>query len=138
MLATPICLLMSIYASFVYGKWDLLYLCKVKTSHFLTILRIKAILYANLESISIEFREIRGWSPVVASLPFVALLVGIFFAAAVNIYNNQYYFKQFQANGNRPVPEARLPPMMLGTFAFTAGLFLFACKSPDNRCWMSC
>jgi hypothetical protein len=65
---------------------------------------------------------------VVASLPFIALLIGIFCAAAINIYNNKYYFQKFKANNNRPVPEARLPPMMLGGFVFTAGLFIFACE----------
>ncbi|KAJ6145114.1 Efflux pump bik6 [Penicillium chermesinum] len=115
MLATPICLLMSIYASFVY-----------------------AILYANLESVPIEYQQVRGWSPVVASLPFIALLIGIFCAAAINIYNNDYYFKQFRANGNKPVPEARLPPMMVGSFAFTAGLFIFAwTSSPHINYWPS-
>lgn len=89
---------------------------------------ILGILYANLEAFSYEFQEIRGWGPVVGNLPFIALLVGIFFAAAVNIYNNKYYFKQFKANGNKAVPEARLPPMMIGGFTFTAGLFVFGCK----------
>ncbi|KAF7122288.1 hypothetical protein CNMCM5793_000245 [Aspergillus hiratsukae] len=83
MLATPICLLMSIYASFVYG-----------------------ILYTNLESFCIEFQKIRGWGTVVGNLPFIALLIGIFFAGAVNIFNNTYYFNQFKVNGNKPVPEA--------------------------------
>ncbi|KAJ5732329.1 Efflux pump bik6 [Penicillium malachiteum] len=109
MLATPICLFMSVYAAFVYG-----------------------ILYANLESFSIEFHEIRGWSTVVGNLPFLALFTGILFAAALNVYNNKYYFKQFQANNNRPVPEARLPPMMIGGIAFTAGLFLFAWTSKTS------
>ena len=86
------------------------------------------ILYANLEAFSVEFQEIRRWGPVVGNLPFISLLVGIFFAAAVNIYNNKYHFKKFKANGNRAVPEARLPPMMIGGFAFTAGLFVFGCE----------
>ncbi|KAM3512581.1 hypothetical protein MY11210_003756 [Beauveria gryllotalpidicola] len=115
MLGTPICLLMSIYASFVYG-----------------------ILYANLEAFSVVFQEIRHWGPVVGSLPFIALLVGIFFAAAVNIYNNKYYFKKFKANDNKAVPEARLPPMMIGGFAFTAGLFVFGwTSSPHINYWPS-
>ncbi|THC96969.1 hypothetical protein EYZ11_003577 [Aspergillus tanneri] len=115
MLGTPICLLISIYASFVYG-----------------------ILYANLESFSIEFREIRGWDPIVSSLPFIALLVGIIFAAGVNIFNNRYYFDQFRANNNRAVPEARLPPMMLGGIAFAAGLFVFGwTSSPGINYWPS-
>ncbi|KPM46338.1 hypothetical protein AK830_g84 [Neonectria ditissima] len=76
MLGTPICFLMSLYASFVYG-----------------------ILYANLESFVIEFQEVRHWGPVVGNLPFIALLIGIFFAAAINIYNNKYYRKRLMENG---------------------------------------
>lgn len=83
------------------------------------------ILYASLESFSIEYREIRGWARVVSNLPFISLLVGIFFAAGVNIYNNKYYFNQFKAHNNKPVPEARL---MLGGITFTVGLFIFGCK----------
>ncbi|ENH66799.1 hypothetical protein FOC1_g10007455 [Fusarium oxysporum f. sp. cubense race 1] len=106
MMATPICLLMSLYASFVYG-----------------------ILYANLESFSIEYQEVRQWGPVVGTLPFIALLIGILSAAAVNIYNNKYYRRKLLENGYRAVPEARLPPMMLGGIVFTAGQFLFAWTS---------
>ncbi|EXA33748.1 hypothetical protein FOVG_15049 [Fusarium oxysporum f. sp. pisi HDV247] len=107
MMATPICLLMSLYASFVYA----------------------GILYANLESFSIEYQEVRQWGPVVGTLPFIALLIGILCAAAVNIYNNRYYRRKLMENGYRAVPEARLPPMMLGGIVFTAGQFLFAWTS---------
>lgn len=86
------------------------------------------ILYANLESFSIEYQEVRQWGPVVGTLPFIALLIGILCAAAVNIYNNKYYRRRLMENGYRAVPEARLPPMMLGGIVFTAGQFLFACK----------
>lgn len=89
---------------------------------------VAGILYANLESFSFEFQEIRRWGLVVGNLPFISLLIGIFIAGAINIFNNKYYFNQFKANGNKPVPEARLPPMMLGGFAFAAGLFIFACQ----------
>lgn len=109
MLGTPICFLMSIYAAFVY-----------------------AILYANLEGFSIEYQENRGWGAVVGNLSFIALLIGIIFAAAVNILNNRYYFRIFRANGNKAVPEARLPPMMAGGFAFTGGMFLYGWTSSKN------
>lgn len=69
---------------------------------------------------------------MVGNLVFLALLTGILLAAAVNIFNNKYYFNQLQANNNRPFPEARLPPMMVGGIAFTAGLFLFACMSKNS------
>jgi hypothetical protein len=90
------------------------------------------ILYANLESFSIEYQEVRQWGPVVGSLPFIALLIGILCAAAINIYNNKYYGKKLVENGYRAVPEARLPPMMLGGIVFTAGQFLFACELPSQ------
>ncbi|PYI01088.1 MFS general substrate transporter [Aspergillus sclerotiicarbonarius CBS 121057] len=114
-LGTPIGLLMSSYGAFVY-----------------------AILYVNLESFAIEFQEIRGWGPVTGSLPFVALLVGIFFAAFFNVYNNRYYFKKLRENNGKPVPEARLPPMMVGGLVFTGGLFLFGwTSSPKINYWPS-
>ncbi|GLI74030.1 hypothetical protein PoHVEF18_002263 [Penicillium ochrochloron] len=93
---------------------------------------IGGILYATLEAFSIEFQEISWWGPVVGNLPFISLLVGIFFAAAFNIYNNKYHFNKFKANGNKAVLEARLPPMMIGGFAFTAGLFVFGWTSSQH------
>ncbi|PWY85090.1 MFS general substrate transporter [Aspergillus heteromorphus CBS 117.55] len=114
-LGTPIGLLMSTFGSFVY-----------------------AILYVNLESFAIEFQERRGWGPVTGNLPFIALLVGIFFAGLTNVYNNRYYFKQLRANNGKPLPEARLPPMMVGSFAFAGGLFLFGwTSSPAINYWPS-
>ena len=89
MLLTPICFCVALYASFVYG-----------------------ILYANLAAFPIEFQEERGWNLLVGALPFLALLIGILLAGAANVLNQSYYNKCFKANGNKPVPEARLPPMV--------------------------
>ncbi|KAH7204762.1 MFS transporter [Fusarium oxysporum] len=109
MLLDPICLLLTIYTSFVY-----------------------AILYASLESFALEYGRFRGWGPVVSQLPFLSLLIGCLFAAAANIFNNIYYGKKLVANHFKPVPEARLPPMMVGGFAFSAGLFLFGWTSVEH------
>ncbi|KAI0115701.1 MFS multidrug transporter-like protein [Nemania sp. FL0031] len=110
LLLDPICLFLTIYGSFVY-----------------------AILYASIESFALEYGQIRGWGPVVSQLPFLALLVGCFIAAAGNIYNNAvYYVSRLVANHYKPVPEARLPPMMVGSFAFAAGLFLFGWTSSKH------
>ena len=89
MLVTPICFCVALYASFVYG-----------------------ILYANLAAFPIEFEEERGWNLLVGALPFLALLVGILLGGVVNVFNQSYYNNCFKANGNKPVPEARLPPMV--------------------------
>ncbi|KAF2101194.1 putative MFS multidrug transporter [Rhizodiscina lignyota] len=114
MLFTPICFLVALYASFVYG-----------------------ILYANLASFPIEFQEERGWNPVVGALPFLALLLGILGGAVANLFNQQYYMKRFVANNNRAVPEARLPPMMGGSIIFSAGLFIFGWTSDPSIHWIA-
>ena len=41
------------------------------------------------------------------------------------IRNNKFYIRAFEKNGNKAIPEARLPPMMGGSFAFAAGMFTF-------------
>jgi hypothetical protein len=87
------------YASFVYG---ILYLC--------------------LAAIPIQFSEERNWSSVNGNLPFLAILLGTALAGCVNILNNGFYVRRFEANGNRAVPEARLPPMMIGSVFFASGL----------------
>ena len=104
LLTTPICFLVALYASFCYG-----------------------ILYGFLAALPIEFQQLRGWNPVVGALPFIAMLIGVFFGAATNLINQRFYVKRLRANNGRPVPEARLPPMMLGSVLFTAGLFLVSC-----------
>ncbi|KAF2760610.1 MFS multidrug transporter [Pseudovirgaria hyperparasitica] len=114
LLTTPICFLVALYASFVYG-----------------------ILYANLGAFPYVFEELRGWNQVVGALPFLALLVGILFGAVANILNQKYYIKKFIANGRRAVPEARLPPMMMGSVVFAAGLFIFAWTADPKFHWIA-
>lgn len=114
LLVTPICFLVALYASFVYG-----------------------ILYLFLAAIPIQFKEKRGWSPVVAELPFLAFLLGVVFAGAENVYNNRFYIRKFKANGNKAVPEARLPPMMIGSVFFAGGLFLFGWTSSPRIHWIA-
>lgn len=54
-------------------------------------------------------------------------------AAGMNLLNQKYYIKKFHENNNRPVPEARLPPMMIGSVFFAAGLFIFAWTGGDVK-----
>ena len=112
LLATPICFFVALYASFVYG-----------------------ILYLSLASFPIEFQEVRGWNQVVGALPFLAILVGFFLGAVANLFNQKFYAKRFGANNNRPVPEARLPPMMFGSVFFAAGMFMLGWTSQRDIFW---
>ncbi|MCJ1285854.1 hypothetical protein MMC26_005196 [Xylographa opegraphella] len=114
MLMTPICFLIALYASFVYG-----------------------ILYGNLAAWPLEFEGERGWNQFVGTLPFLALLIGIIIGGIANILNASFYTKRFHANGDRPVPEARLPPMMIGSVFFAVGLFLFGWTSGRDTPWIA-
>ena len=113
LLFTPICFLMALYASFVYG-----------------------IFYLSLAAFPVEFQENRGWNLVVGNLPFLGLLTGIMIGSVLNVSNQHYYLPKFRANRNRPVPEARLPPMMVGSVFFAGGLFIFGWTSPNNIFWI--
>jgi hypothetical protein len=62
LLATPICFLVALYASFCYGVF---YLC--------------------LGAIPIQFAEERGWGPVTSEAPFLAILLGTFVGGGINI-----------------------------------------------------
>lgn len=115
MLLTPICFLVALYAAFVY-----------------------AILYSFLSAFPVEFQEERGWNQLVGNLPFLATLVGILVGAFVNVLSSEkYYYKRWEQNNKRPVPEARLPPMMFGSIFFAGGLFIFGWTSDRNIHWIA-
>lgn len=93
---------------------------------------VYAILYLTLEVFPIVFSEERGWSLVVSTLPFLALFVGVLFALTVNLANQPRYARIVDMNKGRPVPEARLAPMVVGGVLFAIGLLWFGwCASPS-------
>jgi len=107
LLMTPICFLVALYASFCYG-----------------------ILYMQLGGIPIIFGEKRGWNPLVAVLPFVCILIGAVLGSLINVWNQKRYNKAFRAASNRPVPEQRLPAMMIGSVLFSGSQFLVGWTGP--------
>jgi hypothetical protein len=113
LLCTPICFLMALYASFCYG-----------------------ILYMQLGAIPIIFGELRGWGPLVATLPFLCIFLGAILGCLLNVYNQTLYNKAYHAAGNRAVPEKRLPPMMLGSVLFSAGQFLLGWTATPSVHWV--
>ncbi|KAH8881335.1 MFS general substrate transporter [Thozetella sp. PMI_491] len=113
LLRTPICFLVALYASFCYG-----------------------ILYMQLGSIPFIFHEVRGWSPFASTLPFLCTLLGAILGAAANVFNQTLYNKAYHAAGNKPVPEKRLPPMMVGSFLFSGGQFLMGWTAGPDIHWI--
>lgn len=109
----PVVTCIAIYASFVYG-----------------------VLYLTLEVFPIVFQEIRGWHPVVAALPFLALLLGVISSVWFNIWN-QYRYNEIARNANgRAVPEARLLPMAFGAVFFVVAAFWFAWTAKPPHHWI--
>lgn len=113
LLCTPICFLVALYASFCYG-----------------------ILYMQLGGIPIIFVEIRGWDPLVGSLPFLCILIGAILGCLANVYNQTLYNKAYHAAGDRAVPEKRLPPMMIGSVLFSGGQFLTGWTADPSVHWV--
>ncbi|KAI9867122.1 MAG: hypothetical protein M1813_009400 [Trichoglossum hirsutum] len=98
----PIVLFVTIYMSFIYG-----------------------LLYLFLTAYPIVFQQIRGWKPGVAGLPYFGMILGQFLAGAMIIAFQPWYNRKLKANNDIPIPEWRLPPVIIGGVAFTAGLFWF-------------
>ncbi|KAK8116163.1 hypothetical protein PG984_012665 [Apiospora sp. TS-2023a] len=105
-------LCISLYASFIYG-----------------------LLFLTLEVFPIVFREQRGFGPVVSTLPFLGLFVGVLIAMLINIANQPLYIRALERNQGRAVPEARLPPLVLGQVLITTGLFWFGWTASPSHHW---
>lgn len=114
LITEPMVTCIAIYASFVYS-----------------------ILYMTLEVFPIVFQDHRGWPAVSSTLPFLALFVGVLCAVLINLANQPRYARAVQANGGKPVPEARLPPMIVGGVLFVIGLFWFGWTATPSISWIS-
>ena len=112
LLCTPICFLVVLYASFCFG-----------------------ILYMQLGAIPIIFAEVRGWPFLESALPFLALFLGVSTGAVINVVNQIYYNMSYHAAGG-PIPEKRLPPMMLGSFLFASSQFIMGWTADPRIHWM--
>lgn len=72
------------------------------------------LLYLLFEAFPIAFEDIRGWSPVVSTLPFLAVLIGVMISGCLQAAYQPIFWKKLDAaiaNGKKNNPEARLPPM---------------------------
>lgn len=111
----PILFLITLYNAFIYG-----------------------LLYLFLTAIPLIFMGEYGFTQGVAELPYLSMLIGIFIGGIVSIFMEKKYTIALKANGGKPVPEARLPPMMVGSFIFSIGLFWlgWAGNYPDKVHWI--
>ncbi|KAH8690332.1 major facilitator superfamily domain-containing protein [Talaromyces proteolyticus] len=110
----PILLLMTLYMSFIYG-----------------------ILYLFFEAFPIIFQENRGWNEGVSGLPFLSIIIGVIMGSVIMVYSTKTRFvRKYRENGNKFVPEERLPPMVLGAIVLPIGLFWFAWTDNPHILWV--
>lgn len=112
LLTEPIVLCLALYASFAYG-----------------------LAYLFLEAIPYVFITERGWGPIVGNLSFFGIFLGSICSIPINAANSPRYACKMADHGEKPVPEARLPPMMVGAFFFVIGLFWFAWTAAPSIPW---
>jgi MFS transporter, DHA1 family, multidrug resistance protein len=98
----PIVLLLSIYMSFIYG-----------------------LLYLFLTAYPIVFQQIHGFNGGVGGLPYFGMITGQLLAGLYIVLTQPSYNRKLVANNNIPIPEWRLPPVVLGGISFAGGLFWF-------------
>lgn len=73
----------------------------------------------------VVFQQIHGFNEGVGGLPYFGMILGEFCAAAFIIVQQPRYNRKLKANNNVPIPEWRLPPVILGGVLFALGLFWF-------------
>lgn len=96
----PILFLITLYNAFIYG-----------------------ILYLMLTAIPLIFIGKYHFIQGVGELPYLSMLIGVFVGGIIAIFFERRFARVMKANNNKPIPEERLPPMMVGSFFFAAGLF---------------
>ena len=96
----PLIMAVTIYLSFIYG-----------------------LLYCFLSAYSSIFQGVYNMSPGTSGLPLLAILVGLLVATGYMFYVSREYNAKLEANNNIPIPEWRLPPVVVGGVLFSMGLF---------------
>lgn len=109
----PMVTCICIYLSFVYG-----------------------LLFMLIEVYPIVFKENRHFALVPSTLPYLGLFVGVLAAVGINLINNPLYIKAVRKNKGRPVPEARLPPMLIGGVFLTGGIFWLGWTASPSIPWI--
>ncbi|KAK9323702.1 major facilitator superfamily domain-containing protein [Lipomyces orientalis] len=111
----PIMFLVSIYTAFIYG-----------------------MLYLLLEAYPIIFVEGYRMSASVGELPYIGMVIGQLLGCGVVLSFEPMTLRAIKANNNRPVPEMRLLPTIIGGIVFPIGMFWLTWSGayPEHVHWI--
>jgi hypothetical protein len=93
-----------------------------------------------VQRLTIAFRiyhRERGWSTGIASLPFIAVGLGMLFAVLLNLYLNKSYVAKTRALGTQLPPESRLTLCCAGGVVLPVGLMIFAFTADPGVHWVA-
>ena len=94
------------------------------------------ILYLSFVAFPIEFKQVRGWSAIDAALPNVGIIVGVLFGLALAIWWQwTRYNPALRENDGKPLPELRLPLLVVGAALLPLGLLVFGIAAPADVPW---
>lgn len=97
---------------------------------------VYSILYLIFFAYPYEFQLVRHWVAGKSSLPFLGLFSGILTCCLYIVLDTKIRFNTLLIRSKKLVlPEARLPPMMLGSLILPIGLFWFAWTSKPGIPW---
>jgi len=98
---------------------------------------VYSILYLIIFAYPYSFQVVRGWKSGIGSLPSLGIFVGIITYSIYMATDAKTRFQRELIRSKKPVlPEARLPPMIIGFFILPARLFWFAWTSSPNITWV--
>ncbi|KAL3475460.1 major facilitator superfamily domain-containing protein [Aspergillus californicus] len=107
----PLIIAVTAYMSFIYG-----------------------LLYCFLSAYPTIFQGVHGMSPGIGGLPLFGVAVGLLAGTVYMIYACKEYNAKLAANGSLPpIPEWRLPPVIVGGVLFSIGLFWLGWTGFTNR-----
>ncbi|RHZ46920.1 uncharacterized protein CDV56_103490 [Aspergillus thermomutatus] len=99
----PLILAVTVYLSFIYG-----------------------LLYCFLTAYTLVYQGVYHMNAGVGGLPLFGMVAGLLIAGTyICLFASRSYNKKLQANAGIPVPEWRLPPVIVGGALFAAGIFWF-------------
>lgn len=86
---------------------------------------IYGLLYLFLTAYPIVFQRIHGFSLGIGGLPYFGMILGQLLAGLTILLQQPSYNRKLAANNGLPIPEWRLPPVIVGGVAFACGIFWF-------------
>ncbi|KUJ06816.1 MFS general substrate transporter [Mollisia scopiformis] len=97
---------------------------------------VYSILYLIFFAYPYSFQQVRGWETGISSLPFLGLFLGIILCCIYIAVDTRLRFNPMLLASKKPfIPEARLPPMIVGAIFLPIGLFWFAWTSNPHIHW---